>query len=837
MVEDIISLFLAVSSRLNYYIMMQFKTFITGLSIMAFATLPAQEAERELAFNNYRRYFNEAKLCRDTAKDEAIARLRSKFRTQPHRMRLEATTEQVRGYIAQLTDEGTFADMDPQERAFEKNGTYLKNFNNTTDDKVGIFLGDAYGRIYLIAEAYRKGALTAQEALNDKVLKAILHYGKIEIGRSNAITRFHASCFLIPTEATNTYFALLDEMDKAEQGKASPLMTEACDMLKTLGLQAWTQPLRNDETDYNVVQIDRFRNHVWWVGGNALAYRSLLQVAAMYSSIPMIDLLAEVCQKGISTTSQTTYNEAFWTEGFTADGAGWGHGKQCLVWGYPIDGTSSAINMLNTLKGTPWAQQLNQENTDALMNFFRGSNWYYYKGFKLPGLERGSYVYKKEAYSIPYKKMLDNVIDNWLTSFNAEEQKELKQLQKEAADMNINMNGYSDGVYTGMRWFFNNDDIMKKTPSYHVDVNMASVRCDGLESAAFADNYNFYPTDGATLFQRNGNEYNVIMGGWDVTAMPGVTAREGMERLTPVTNWRGYCSKHNFSAGATDKRENGVAGMIFEKMDASQKKGVNDRGMGQRKNEVLYGVKAYKSYFFVGDYMVCLGAGITNMRSDMEGHIRTTIDQTAWQNDVFILKNGKKMHLEKGKTSLLPKGKKATWICQEGKFGYTILNGYSKVVYVSLEKRPTDWVKMNPANKKVKDLPKEVDVLRIWVDHGQKPVDEKYGYAVYMGEGKPSGKLPFEVLQNDTLVQAVGTKDMVQAVFYPNGKELKCKHSHITVSHPCALLIKHINDKPTITVTDATMNANLKFIHVTINGTRYDVKLPEGKYCGAEATM
>ena len=95
-------------------------------------------------------------------------------------------------------------------------------------------------------------------------------------------------------------------MDDAEGGKGGTLLQEACDMLKTIALQAWTQPLRHDETDGNVVSISRFRNHVWWVGGNALAYRSLLPVAAMYRSIPMIDLLAEVCQRGISMTSQTT---------------------------------------------------------------------------------------------------------------------------------------------------------------------------------------------------------------------------------------------------------------------------------------------------------------------------------------------------------------------------------------------------------------------------------------------------------------------------------------------------------------------------------------------------
>lgn len=92
------------------------------------------------------------------------------------------------------------------------------------------------------------------------------------------------------------------------------------------------------------------------------------------------------------------------------------------------------------------------------------------------------------------------------------------------------MEEYAPGIYSGTRWFFNNDDLIKKTPDYHITINMASVRCDGLESAAsFADAYNFYPTDGMTLFQRSGDEYFRIMGGWDVTASPGVdcTRRHG----------------------------------------------------------------------------------------------------------------------------------------------------------------------------------------------------------------------------------------------------------------------------------------------------------------------
>lgn len=150
--------------------------------------------------------------------------------------------------------------------------------------------------------------------------------------------------------------------------------------------------------------------------------------------------------------------------------------------------------------------------------------------------------------------------------FTPEEQKELQQLQVEVKKNRINMNNYVLGVYNGTRWFFNNDDLIKKTSDYHITVNMASVRCDGLESAVnMADEYNFYPTDGLTLFQRTGDEYFRIMGGWDVTASPGVTAREGMNKLTPVTNWRGYCSKYNYAVGTTDGGENAVTGYIFEK--------------------------------------------------------------------------------------------------------------------------------------------------------------------------------------------------------------------------------------------------------------------------------
>lgn len=75
--------------------------------------------------------------------------------------------------------------------------------------------------------------------------------------------------------------------------------------------------------------------------------------------------------------------------------------------------------------------------------------WYYYKGYRLPCLDRGSYVYNPTELSIPYAGMLDNLIGNWMDSFTPEEQRELLQLQQEVKKNRITMETYAPGVYSG----------------------------------------------------------------------------------------------------------------------------------------------------------------------------------------------------------------------------------------------------------------------------------------------------------------------------------------------------------------------------------------------------
>lgn len=761
-------------------------------------------------------------------KENGVRKLRKyyaqNFSTYPVRNKINKANI----YLKQLNEEGQFEDLIAYENEIlEKK--WLERVSFQDQQNMGLFFADAMERLWVIAHNFKKNKV---EDVPEKFWKGVLRYGDLET-RRQPNDRFHASCFAIPKAACGVYFALMKQMDMP--GDTMKLRTSSCEMLKKLAFQSWTQPRRNDDTENNIVSVERFRHHVSWVGGNALAYRPLLETAVMMDSIPMVDVVAAVAKGSLSNVSQSTYQEAFWNEGFTADGAGWGHGMQCLVWGYPIHGASSAQNLLWTLRGTPWAETLNRENADALLNFYRGSTFYYYKGFIPPCLDRYSMVYYEgKANHIPYYDMMKNTVTRWPNSFTDSEVREMKQLVEEAGRNDIRMEGYPGGHYNGTRYFYNNDDLIKRNASYYMLVNMASNRCDGLESANnFADEYNIFTNDGLTYFQRKGDEYRKVIGAMDLTALPGITAREGQEKLVPFTNWRGFTSKHNFAGGATNGGENAVAGFIFEKTDAMTRERDNVKIL----NPVAFGVKAYKSYFMLGDYMIALGAGVTNLEPEQEGTIRTTMEQTAHQGKVTLYNGKKQMEPAAGVNKLVNKGK-SLWVVQEGGFAYAPLAKYTSNAFFCTETRKNEWMKRNLSNKGKKNLPETADILRVWADHGREVKDGTYGYVVYAGEGLPAKENPFTVLRNDVKVQAVQSADkkILEAVFYSADETLKWQGMNVKVSNPCVLLIENNGKEYKISVTDPTMNVQLKNMKVELGKTSNTIELPTGKDCGKSVT-
>ena len=438
-----------------------------------------------------------------TQKETSILEFRTFFAKNAYRdHELKKTKKTLEECIALLDKDGVFSDLrEIQEQIIVEKWPTSKS--NSIQGKTAEIIAEAYNRVWRISETYRNNSIDIDSLtpLQVNLLKAIVNYSKIEVSRVDVSARFHASCFAIPTAAINSYFCLLTLMDATEKNNTTnTLVIKANKLLKEVGMQSWTQPIRNDDTDKNVVQVDRFRGHVWWVAGNGLSYRSVFPAAIMMKSIAMVDVLAEVAQKGLSNVSQNTYESAFWTEGMTSDGAGWGHGRQSNIWGYPIAGTANALSLMRVLKGSAWDKKFTDQNKGALLNYIRGSSWYYYKGFAPICVGRTNMLYKPKKTPAKSILLIKSILKSFQASFSQEEIKELNQLKSEIENNNVSMNTYDGGIYAGARYFYNNDDLVQKTDTHYALVNMASIRVNGNES-------NYLPLMGIIFSQTMGCPY------------------------------------------------------------------------------------------------------------------------------------------------------------------------------------------------------------------------------------------------------------------------------------------------------------------------------------------
>lgn len=711
--------------------------------------------------------------------------------------------------LALLDEKGSFRDFTKQEADYWKNGWGDPKFDTwAIQVPVLEMLAVSFDRLLRIGLDLRDGKIpeTERSAAKEKLYKSILNYAKIEFDRGNKIRngRFHGSCFSMPKAGAWIYLAMIDDM---ESGK----YPEVADALKKLAFQAWSQPVRGDATDQNVVSVERFRKHVFWVGGNATAYRPLLETALVNNSPEMVDVLSEVANRSMSVVSQNTYNDAFWVEGFTADGAGWGHGAQCLVWGYPIHGSTGSLDIIARLRGTPWETALDKRALDTLFNFFRGSSFYFYKGTIPPMVERGNarpdYANKRVIPS----SLLANILNyHFRDRLSPEQTAELDQFRKEANEKQLFMLNYPMGWYHGTRYFFNNDDLIRKNPDYYVFVNMTSNRTRGLESFyEGANGFNLYTCDGQTLFEREGGESSKALGAATLTMLPGTTERQ-VKTLKPVENWQGYASKGDFAAGAVLADQNAAAGFIFDKVNGY----VLEKIARHEDNPEILKIRANKAYFFFGNLFLALGAGIENLAPEYDGNIFTTVEQTLKKGDNTIVR---KHDIE--------------WVKNNG-FLYGVMpQATTGKIMHKTEKRPTQWKKLSQANKNVEES--EVELFSMWIDHGHDVKGGSYAYLVAC-DGKIPEQIP-AILSNTEKLQAAQLNDIVEAIFYDASAKLETSYGTISVSAPCALVMKFNQDKVEIAVADGKMNRKLKNIMVTVGKKTYTVELPDGELLGSHA--
>lgn len=663
-------------------------------------------------------------------------------------------------------------------------------------------------------------------------LKAIVHYCDIEVSRTDmGATRFTNSVFALPTCTANIYMAMLPDMEAVEEGiSQDSLYQKAAELLLKCSLQCWTLPLRGDHTDSHPISFERMRRHLWWESGNCLGYRLLFYTAVMFLSVEMMEVVVATSVKAFSVTSHNTNDESFWKEGFTADGMGWAHGRQPAFQSYPGDGMRYTLFPLQHLRFSPWEKDIKKINFDVAINYIRSSTWNQYKGHPAQPLTTRNMFSKDDGEKRPllYIDIASNILMHFSDLLTKEQRDELRQLYSERYD--LKMEGQPDGRYMGARFFYNNDILAKRSDEDYFMLHMASNRSDGAEFChTFADCRNYYASDGAYLIMKNGDEYAKSKGAFELCKMPGVTAREiKNEDLLPGINWAGFHSVHNFCGGVVSGKF-GVSGFIFEK---DKTKSIDAAGvLATDANPEVYDVLAYKGCFIFDKAIVCLGAGIKNLDTTLEGNITTSINQTSLLGDILYneknISNGKHL-IEDDKDVMIEHGGISYFVNKEFTDGEIV---------VSSGRERTNRHFLNSSNPEGNE--EEVDMFRLYIDHGKAEEEKRYAYVMYTGDDASSFKANMPVVLSDTKkLQAVTYEGTTGAVFYDETEPLNLGEYRILVSAPTVMLIKKENGILSLAVADPLQKKS-GVLKVTVydkkNATQKEitVSMPDGEKSGS----
>lgn len=764
------------------------------------------------------------------AKQAVLARLLRRFAAQSFQtqyFRPAGRLAEIRPGQVLLTEDGQFSDLQSDRTA----------------------LPLALMRLADIADRYRwNGNARWPDGLKRRLLRAAAHYCRLEADcPDKGPSRFHMSLFCLPVCAANIYCALLPDMEAAgADPDADPETAEACRQLQRVLLQAWLLPERNDHTDRHPISPERFRGHVWWVGANALTYRPVLASALILQSAEMMDTLVYVARHIFTPTCAAHVTDSFWPEGICADGFGWGHGRQAYCMGYPTQGLITGLKILAETVGTPWEAELEGLDFYWLFHYMRGITWSEYHSVPAPMQSRVIFLQDHrfqdkpvptvDVYVCKMASYLTGRLARWMTDDQRHEAAQLLAAGKTP------LPGYPEGYYEGTRYFWNNDDLIAKSSGFYFYVNMASCRCDGVESAdTMADTRNFFTADGSYVILRDGHEYQKAMGTWQTSRLPGVTERSlSNAEIHSETNWTGYKSLHNF-AGGVAHGSHAAAAFIFEKDGRRQADGAGVV-RGDFTREIL-GVVAYKAYFVLGHTVVCLGAGITDRHPEYGRSIRTTVNNTAWRGDIELLnKTGRPIRVLTQATAF-PLRESPIYLRHAGIF-YGFYNGADGLLCLEAEQRRTDWYGLNRGNK---DIPDEsVPVMELFIDHG--PARRNAGYAYCMDAGQDTSgfirRMP-ALLANDIRVQAVESADgqTLQGVFYePDGA---CRGSRyaIRIDRPAVWMMETDGDEYCLSVCDPLQCREPVTVTVQLSQAGSDavveipVRLPTGFETGRPVTV
>lgn len=328
--------------------------------------------------------------------------------------------------------------------------------------------------------------------------------------------------------------------------------------------------------------------------------------------------------------------------------------------------------------------------------------------------------------------------------------------------------------------------IQRKADRYMMSVKMHGPFVSRIESINGENLKGAFLNDGVTLIQRSGKEYKNIEALWNWAMLPGTT---GDTTVNPAVRPAFSTANKGVFTGQLSNGQEGIAAMDYDRI----------------------GIKARKSYFFNGDVMFAVGAGVQSAETK---NIITVVDQKFYNS---------RDPLSKGVSST---GEKWLWTDSVAYF----FPDAATEIKTKIENKQADWYDVDNASghKAVSG-----SLFTAYIGHNKQ---NKYVYAIQPDIGlaetsKTQLSKRFTLLDNSAEVQAIALDQKVMAVFYTGASISFFKNNLLKVDQSCILILEKKNGKHVLWLSDPTRK--LEQVKVTLNGTSKIIAFPLGDDLGS----
>ena len=371
----------------------------------------------------------------------------------------------------------------------------------------------------------------------------------------------------------------------------------------------------------------------------------------------------------------------------------------------------------------------------------------------------------------------------------------------------------------GNRMFPVSDFMTHSRTNFYSSVRMYSSRTLNTEVCNGQNRLGHHLGEGTTYFICRGDEYRNIFPVWDWTKVPGTTVNRTSLDDTTVDEL--------VDSGWFPSTDPEVEGFGRGRLRVSRfgrtdfVGGVSDglNGVACMNLKVL-SLQARKAWFYLGDQIVCLGAGITDPN---RGSVATTINQCRLKGPVrYLDANGPEKTLHTGTYPLA-----GARMVYHDDIAYLFPS--PQPVHCSDQTQEGDWHRVDVNQSQD---PVQMDVFSLWLEHGERPESATYCYGVIPGVDFERAREilsqnTVSVLSNTALLQAVQDKNggTVGAVFYQPGMlEIPARHK-ILVSDACVLMISETTKKLSVAAPDGAK----KTVNINLDGRMLFVRVAGGK--------